>query len=76
MAQRKVNRNLLSVTVRVKKDLEKEVVELSQKLNVEPHLIRNMALALGLKLIKRSLEEAEIGIGRLLEESQKEPLHR
>jgi len=40
----------------VKKDLESKVQEIARKLGVEPHVVRYLALALGLSIIGRALD--------------------
>jgi len=41
------------VMVRVKPSVEEEIRKLSEELGVDPHIVRNLALALGLRVISR-----------------------
>jgi len=41
------------VMVRVKPSVEEEIRRLSEELGVDPHILRNVALVLGLRVISR-----------------------
>jgi len=47
--------------VKIRKDLEDKVQEIAMKLGVEPHIIRYTALAIGLEIIRKSLNGSEEG---------------
>jgi len=48
-----------TITVRISKELEYEIRNLASKLGVQPYVIRNAALALGLDIIKNNSSMAE-----------------